>query len=952
MDGCESSGIMVVGTDGYGIELTTDQVSCLSFSGAKTQLIVKGAAGSGKSVVLMSKAIKLLKSYELGMRNGIAIFTYTKSLASYAKEFLDPNDQYKGFLQICTLDSYVSEICKAMRNQPDCPRGQTISQSNRENLVGKILDSRSASGHRFYHFKESDRDKNIKFWISEFEWMMGRGISIDKDGEEEYQNIRRKGRGSTKRMGSEDRIEAFSLYVEYVNRLRKGKYVERMEWISFLNRHKREIPDEFRFDHVMVDEAQDLPIISMHLAISLARTDMLIAMDANQRLYNHYWQMKELGIPFTSRYLKKSFRCTKQIDEFAEALRTVNEEYLDLDDICEHITPEDEGPKPIVIRFADKETEVNVLVKIIRHMLEDKRLTIAVILRTRKEVYEWSEVLASEGIFHNIIIGGYNAWRDDDEGSESKWEYETRSPGLKICTIHSAKGLEFHNVILPHFNSRRYPSASRKAEVGSSPDELVMEYRNLSYVAMTRARANLIVSFFGNPSIYLDDIFDSVEETGDDDTDIESQLFTYVEYSNDEDMRQFTDSTFNYSGHRIKCGTISSTPRMVNRRDIPSGTEAISEGYNESRDIDLFELYLMRAESGDVAAMRDVAECYECGRGVAQSRRDAALWYSHCSDRGDVECMLRYARYLLDGTYVGLDIPKAVELLRIAGLAGIDEACRILGKIYSEGKIVPPDAVLSAEWYARSAERGDLESQIILANMYKQGAGPISSNPDLFRKWISAASKGGDAGAQYEFGCYLSEHGDSEGALQLFKESADGGNNLAQLELHYYYCNGKEVDIDDAASMMWLKKAVNGTHPLAEAEYRMYEVLRGGLLGEVADIDRAMKYLQKAADHRCDAAIEELKRFNEKKGEDDAGIEPSPLVDIVHWTGTDSAVQAMKRLGFEICDSRSKGGWAWVVDGPGVREYMSSIEGGPPIVYVKGGSRGTGHRPAWYIKEM
>ncbi len=950
MDGCESSGVVVVGTDGYGIELTTDQVSCLRFNGEKSQLIVKGAAGSGKSVVLMSKAIKLLKSYELGMRNGIAIFTYTKSLASYAKEFLDPNDQYKGFLHICTLDSYVSEICKAMRGQPDYPRGQTISQANRESLIGKILDSRSSSNHRFYHFKESDREKNIKFWISEFEWMMGRGIPADEGGEEEYQNIRRKGRGSTKRMGSEDRIEAFSLYVEYVNRLRKGKYVERLEWISFLNRHKSEIPDEFRFEHVMVDEAQDLPIISMHLAISLTRTDVLIAMDANQRLYNHYWLMKELGVPVKSRHLKKSFRCTKQIDAFAEALRTVNEGYLDLDDMCEHIMPEDEGPKPIVIGFDDKETEINVLIKIIRHMMEDGRLTIAVILRTRREVYEWSEILASEGIFHNVIIGGYNAWKDDADGNpESKWEYETRSPGLKVCTIHSAKGLEFHNVIIPHFNSRRYPPSSRKAEVGSSPDELLMEYRNLSYVAMTRARANLIVSFFDKPSTYLDDIIDSAGN-GIDDVDAEPQLFTYVQYGDEEDLKQFADATFEFSGHRIRCGAPSSTPTMVNRREISFGTEAISKGYNESRDSGLFELYLSRAESGDVGAMRDVAECYEGGKGVAQSRKDAALWYSHCSEHGDVECMLRYARYLLDGTYVELDVPKAIELLRIAGLAGIDEACRILGKMYYEGRAVLPDVVLSAEWYARSAERGDPESQIVLAKMYKQGAGPISSNPELYRKWISAASRGGDAGAQYEYGLYLSEHGDSEGALQLFKESADGGNDSAQLELHYRYCNGTGADKDDAASMMWLKKAVSGKNPLAE--YRMYEVLRDGLLGEEADTGRAMRYLRKAADHGCDKAIEELDHINEAKDEVDVGVAPSPVIGTVQWSGTDAAVLAMQRLGFEICDSRPKGGWAWVIDGPGVREYIGSIVNAPPIVYTERGSRGTGHRPAWYIKEM
>ena len=73
---------------------------------------------------------------------------------------------------------------------------------------------------------------------------------------------------------------------------------------------------------------------------------------------------------------------------------------------------------------------------------------------------------------------------------------------VKIMTIHSSKGLEFHTVFLASLVDKKFPSINRKEKI-SIPDELIKEKlsdekeahleeeRRLFYVALTRAKENL-----------------------------------------------------------------------------------------------------------------------------------------------------------------------------------------------------------------------------------------------------------------------------------------------------------------------------------------------------------------------------------------------------------------------------------------------------------------------------
>jgi DNA helicase-2/ATP-dependent DNA helicase PcrA len=70
---------------------------------------------------------------------------------------------------------------------------------------------------------------------------------------------------------------------------------------------------------------------------------------------------------------------------------------------------------------------------------------------------------------------------------------------VKIMTMHAAKGLEFNTVFLPGWEEGSFPSIRSIEEKGTAGLE---EERRLAYVAITRAKRRLYISYTSNRRIY------------------------------------------------------------------------------------------------------------------------------------------------------------------------------------------------------------------------------------------------------------------------------------------------------------------------------------------------------------------------------------------------------------------------------------------------------------------
>ncbi len=88
---------------------------------------------------------------------------------------------------------------------------------------------------------------------------------------------------------------------------------------------------------------------------------------------------------------------------------------------------------------------------------------------------------------------------------------EADAPGVRLMTMHAAKGLEFDTVFIIQANEGRIPYKKSLKEMGEE------EERRLFYVAMTRAKNVLKISYVKikngkdvNPSRFVDELFEGV----------------------------------------------------------------------------------------------------------------------------------------------------------------------------------------------------------------------------------------------------------------------------------------------------------------------------------------------------------------------------------------------------------------------------------------------------------
>ena len=82
---------------------------------------------------------------------------------------------------------------------------------------------------------------------------------------------------------------------------------------------------------------------------------------------------------------------------------------------------------------------------------------------------------------------------------------------LSLATVHGTKGLEFDHVAVIGLDAGRFPSA-RSVEEAEDPERALEEERRLAYVAWTRARRTLSLSYDpAAPSQFLLEAFDEGE---------------------------------------------------------------------------------------------------------------------------------------------------------------------------------------------------------------------------------------------------------------------------------------------------------------------------------------------------------------------------------------------------------------------------------------------------------
>ncbi|WP_405718676.1 UvrD-helicase domain-containing protein [Streptomyces sp. NBC_00046] len=435
---------------------------------------VTGGPGTGKTVVALHRVRHLLGYLRDGDR--ILMTTYTNTLVGALRTGLATlveDEALRDRVDIMTVDAFA---------------GRVVSTSRRP-LRGSEEETRWAQAAKATGFTGT-----AQFLGQEYKHVV---LAQNLRTLDEYESCERRGRGSG--LPTSARALVWRTIEEFSNRLAADGLRTYLDTCA-------EAADLLeaggpRYRHVVVDEAQDLHPAQWRLlrAAAPARPDdLFIAGDPHQRIYDSKVSLKAVGIKVTGRSAKmrKNYRSTHEILSWSTAL-LVGRPFDQLADDSANETllgyrSALHGKGPEAYGAESEEAELDALVARVRGWLDSgiSPGEIGVSARFNKNCDKAVQRLTAAGIPVARLRG------DAPSGADA----------VQVGTMHSFKGLEFRcvAVIGVREGALPYPRAVTPADIDRLQHESdLLAERCLLFVACTRARDGLHVSWSGAPSEFL-----------------------------------------------------------------------------------------------------------------------------------------------------------------------------------------------------------------------------------------------------------------------------------------------------------------------------------------------------------------------------------------------------------------------------------------------------------------
>ena len=459
---------------------------------------LSGGAGTGKTVVVLHRAHHLATS-EPGSRT--IVTTFTANLADALRTDILRLDQTTPVaaklgasgVWVSTVDAVASAVLKEA--------GATIADSVERILGVRTTDIGSRSSGELWTEaidiagRELPHDlKNKAFFEGEYvAIVLANGIT-DTDG---YFSVRRAGRGVALDRGKRGHVWAV---IEAYRRIaRMNASIDYHEANVIAADHLRAAAaatGQFQADHVLIDEGQDLTAahwLLLRALVGEGANDLFIAEDSHQRIYGQRVALSKFGIKIVGRSqrLTLNYRTTAQNLAYAIGLLS-GIHFVDLEEGQEKASDyrsARSGPEPTLRPYTSLAEELDGAARIVAGWLETggEPESIGILVRDRGQRDRVVSGLAERGVTVRALDSG---------------KATTGYP--QALTMHRAKGMEFARVLLFGLGDKTLPNIHLLKQLAEAerPDALLRE-RSLLYVAATRARDELVVSWSGEPSALL-----------------------------------------------------------------------------------------------------------------------------------------------------------------------------------------------------------------------------------------------------------------------------------------------------------------------------------------------------------------------------------------------------------------------------------------------------------------
>ncbi len=436
---------------------------------------VTGGPGTGKTVVALHRAHHLAESSPAD--RSVLVTTFTKTLAGSLEDglrMLIDDEALLRRIDVRHIDQIAHQITASRHG-----RLAVLTDSDQRERWRRLIARLGLSCTEGFLGQE---------WRHV---VLAQGIAT----REEYLAAARSGRGRP--LGPRMREEIWPALASFAEGLRaEGLWTHEticVEAARLLNAAEAK-----PYRHIIVDEAQDLSPWQWRLLRAAATSgpdDLFLVGDTHQRIYAHRVSLKQIGIDIAGRSerLKINYRTTAEI--LGWSLGLLRGEHID--DMNEDLETlagcrsDVHGAPPILHGASSRSAEMEHLVSVVRKWLGDdvQPGQVGIAARSSVLVDEAVSALAGSGI--RAVSLAKRAAKDGE---------------VAVATMHRMKGLEFRCVAVVDVNQKHVPAPA--AVTAATDDQRlhdldIQRERCLLFVACTRARENLMVSWHGKPSPLL-----------------------------------------------------------------------------------------------------------------------------------------------------------------------------------------------------------------------------------------------------------------------------------------------------------------------------------------------------------------------------------------------------------------------------------------------------------------
>jgi len=439
---------------------------------------VSGSAGTGKTIVALHRAAHLARSNPDAR---VLLATFSGSLANALRtklrRLVTAQPRLAERIDVQALDAVGIHLHETQVGP--------VRLLAREDLIARL--ARAAADVRGLRF-------GVPFLLNEWHQVVDAWQISSWD---EYRDVKRLGRKT--RLSDAQRLTLWSIF----DTVRASVSADGLASIAgVFTRLASEFATRAHppFEHIVVDEAQDISIAQLRFLASVGRdrpNALFFAGDLGQRIFQTPFSWKALGVDVRgrSRTLTVNYRTSHQIRACADQL--LGETVADVDGLVEvrkGTVSVFNGPKPLVAGQVSPDAEVETVASWLKARVEAgvQPHEIGVIVRSETELERAAEALSRAAVPFIVL----------DERMQSV------VGKASACTMHLAKGLEFRVVAVIACDDEVIPSQTRIEQVADNSDlaEVYATERHLLYVACTRAREELLVTGVDPTSEFLDDL--------------------------------------------------------------------------------------------------------------------------------------------------------------------------------------------------------------------------------------------------------------------------------------------------------------------------------------------------------------------------------------------------------------------------------------------------------------